>query len=285
MGETKRNCGIIIVATGHAYYGRMAYNLALSIKANEPTEIALIYNSDAIGHLDKWQLAIFDYVIEAPEIVIGTGAKLNAYDYSPFDQTLLLDADMIWLPDRKPSQLFDYFAETDFTCIAEGTSEKPSGYYYFWADMDEIRRVYGIQTMYQFRSEVVYFKKSPKIKKLFNDSKKIYAQPKLKTMKQHAGAVPDELALNIAASKNDIHPHALGWAPSYWFQLHEMKMPDAMTLSKSYFLASMGGNVAPNQVKKFYNTLMAGYITRLGSLHGFFQLESKRELIKSRQVN
>ncbi len=280
------NRGIIIIATGHSYYGRMAYNLALSIKANEPdAQICLVYNSDAISHLTQSQCDIFDASVHAQEMIIGTGAKLNAFDYSPFDETLLLDADMIWLPDRKPSQLFDYFTDTEFTCIAEGTSEKPSGYYYFWADMDEIRKVYGVQVMYQFRSEVMYFKKTPKIKKLFKDAQKIYAQPKLKTMKQHAGAVPDELALNIAASKNDIHPHAIGWAPSYWFQLNEMKMPDAITLSKSYFLASMGGNVAPNQVKKFYNTLMAGYVTRTGSLHGFFQLESKRELIKSRQVN
>lgn len=277
--------GIIIIATGHAYYGRMAYNLALSIKANEDIPICIVYNSEAISHLSPAQLDLFDHAVAAPEMVIGTAAKLNAYDYSPFAATLLLDADMIWLPDRKPSQIFDYFSDTDFTCIAEGTSEKPSGYYYFWADMDEIRKIHGVKEMYQFRSEVMYFKKSARIKKLFSDARKIYAQPKLKTIRQHAGTVPDELALNIAASKNDIHPHAIGWAPSYWFQLHEMKMPDPITLSKSYFLASMGGNVAPNQVKKFYNTLMAGYITRLNSRNGFFQLESKRELIKSRQVN
>src|SRR6185436_7852014 len=98
--------------------------------------------------------------------------------------------------------------------------DKPSGHYYFWADMDEIKRVYGIEMMYQFRSEVMYFRKCKEVKKLFDDAKKIYANPRLTTIRQHAGAVPDELALNISAAKNDMHPHQLGWSPSYWFQLN-----------------------------------------------------------------
>lgn len=277
--------GILIVATGHSHYGRMAYNLAVSIKANEETAIALVYNSDAISHLDKWQMEVFDYAIEAHGMPIGTAAKLDAYNYTPFEKTLLLDADMIWLPNRLPSQIFDYFDSIDFTCIAEGTSDKPSGHYYFWADMDEIKKVYGIEMMYQFRSEVMYFRKCKEVKKFFDDAKKIYANPRLTTIRQHAGTVPDELAMNISAAKNDIHPHQLGWSPSYWFQLNGMLMPDAITLSRTYFLASMGGHMAPNVVKKFYNTLMLGYLTKSGRNTGYFQLESKRDLIKARKQN
>lgn len=279
--------GILIIATGHPYYGRMAYNLCVSIKANEPDiPIALVYNEEAISHLDDYKRWDFDFLIPAQDLHIGTAAKLFAYDYTPFENTLLLDADMIWLPDRKPSQLFDYFKDTEFTCIAEGTSENPSGDYYFWAGMEEIRMVYGIQSMYQFRSEVMFFKKTDRIKKFFDDAKIVYANPRLKTIRQHAGTVPDELALNIAAAQNDIHPHAVGWNPSYWFQLNQMKMPDPTTLAKTYFLASMGGNVAPGPIKKFYNTLMAGYLTRMKRPpRSFFELDQKKDLIRSRQVN
>ncbi len=276
----------MIVATGHPHYGRMAYNLTVSIKANEPDiEVALLCNEEAVSHLFANQKSVFDYVIDMEQEVIGTAAKLSAYDYSPFEKTLLLDADMIWLPGRTPHQIFDYFADIDFTCIAEGTSEKPSGYYYFWAQMDEIRQVHDVKEMYQFRSEVMYFKKCERIAKLFEDARAIYWNPRLKTIRQHAGTIPDELALNIAAAKNDVHPHELGWSPSYWFQLNKMQMPDANALAQTYFLASMGGNVAPNQVKKFYNTLMAGYITVTGRTTGFFQLDSKRDIIKARSVN
>lgn len=284
MSQTAKN-GIVIVATGHSYYGRMAYNLALSVKANDPgIEIAIIYNTDGISHLSDEQLNLFDYVIHGPEIAIGTSAKLSVYENSPFEKTLLLDADMIWLPERKPSEIFNALDGYDFTCICEGTADKPNTKYYFWAEWPEISKAYKLENMYQFRSEVLYFRKSPKIKKLFSDALKIYNKPGLKTIRQHAGTVPDELALNIAAAKNDIHPHMIGWQPSYWFQMNQMQMPNPNQLNKIFFLASMGGNVAPNNVKKFYNTLMQGYRTQLG--YGYpFQIESKRDLMKSRQVN
>ena len=56
--------GILTIATKHALYGRYAYNLAVSVKANAP-EIPISIIADAVGisHLNPSQLSIFDNII------------------------------------------------------------------------------------------------------------------------------------------------------------------------------------------------------------------------------
>lgn len=66
--------GIILIATGHPYYGRMAYNLALTIKACEEFPVALVHNDSAIKHLNDSQRGIFDMLI--PTTKEGINAKI-----------------------------------------------------------------------------------------------------------------------------------------------------------------------------------------------------------------
>jgi len=99
--------GIMLVATGHPYYGNMAYNLAISIKSVEDISIAVVFTGASLSHLSASQVAIFDHKIEAPDDYrTGFGVKLHLDQLTPYDQTLCLDVDMLWL-SRKPSDLFD----------------------------------------------------------------------------------------------------------------------------------------------------------------------------------
>lgn len=273
--------GILIVATGHPYYGRFAYNLAVSIRAVERFPIALLYNDRALNHLSEYQLSLFDHLIELPvEVTANQCSKLYAGEYSPFDNTLLLDADMLWLPNKKPSELFDTLKDVDFTGITEGNDKEPAKNYFFWADVAEIKQVYSIPgDIYQWRTEVVYFNKTGR--KMINRALEITKNPRLTTIKQFAYAVPDELGVNIATAEANIKPHAYKWQPSYWHLMHGNIIPSPAELYGNYYLISFGSNNASGTIKKVYDQLMKTYCNKLQIQH-VFPLESKRLFLKER---
>lgn len=273
--------GIIIVATGHPYYGRWAYNLALSIKAVEKFPVAVLYNGRALNHLSEDQLSFFDYIIELPDdIPANQSSKLYAGEYSPFDNTLLLDADMLWLPKKKPSELFALLQDVDFTGITEGKDNDPAKDYFFWADVGEIREVHEVTAdIYQWRTEVVYFNKTGR--KIINDALEITKNPRLKTVKQFAYAVPDELGVNVAAAKAGISPHKYKWQPSYWHLMHGNVFPEPAKLHEEYYLISFGSNNVSGTTKKVYDNYMKAYCQKVGMQH-IFPMESKRLFLKER---
>jgi hypothetical protein len=58
--------GILLIATGHANYGKLAYNLACSIKSVEDINIAVIYDGVGLSHLTDKQKFIFSELIPVP---------------------------------------------------------------------------------------------------------------------------------------------------------------------------------------------------------------------------
>src|SRR5678809_433727 len=97
--------GILIIATKHPYYGRMAFNLAASIRASEKEcNICVLHSGRGLSHLTDAQKEIFNDVIEIKESN-GVGTKLWAIEYTPYDNTLIIDADNLWFK-KKPSELF-----------------------------------------------------------------------------------------------------------------------------------------------------------------------------------
>ena len=272
--------GIVIVATGHPYYGRYAYNLACTIKAVEQIPICLLWSGNGIKHLTPDLLSIFDEVKEIESD--GVGAKLEIYKHSPFERTLFLDADMLWLPKKKPSDLFNQLEGTKFTAITEGSTDNPSGAYFFWAKVDEIREKYKVDKIYQYRTEVMYFEKCKEIADMFKEAKKIFKNPGLKTVKKFAGGVPDELAINIACAIHNIHPHVENWQPSYWSKKHSGNIPPPQDLYANYYLFSVGGNNHSSLVDKFYNSLVKAQAPKAG--HAFlFALQQKFSFLPERQ--
>lgn len=274
--------GIVIFSYGHPYYGRYAYNLALSIKAVENIPIALVHDYSAVSHLTEEQLEIFDIRIPS-NLTPSCGVKLHAYDLSPFKQTLVLDADMVWLPRKRPSELFDSLTGIEFTCITEGSTEKPSSHYFFWGHIEEIREKYGITgVVHQLRTEVMYFEKSERIERMFKKAQEVYLKPDLKYVKEFAGGVPDEMALNIAAGIEGIEPHDPNWKPSYWAQLFNNQIPPLEQLYREYYLLSVGGNLNTQNVKNLYNTLVKAQAPKLG-LAFSFPLQSKHQFLENRR--
>ena len=122
--------GIILIATGHAGYGRMAYNMAVTIKAVEEIPIAVVCDDTALSHLTDDQKKIFDFLIPLPITYrTGFGAKLHLDELTPFEKTMYVDVDMLWL-GRKPSELFTDLNGISFTAITEGNSDNINNKYY-----------------------------------------------------------------------------------------------------------------------------------------------------------
>lgn len=274
--------GIIIFAIGHPYYGRYAFNLAVTIKAVEDIPIAVVHDATGLSHLDDYQKSVFNKMILA-DLKPGCGAKLQSYDLSPFEKTLLLDADMLWLPVQKPSELFEKLKGVEFTGITEGSTDSPSAHYFYWAKIEEIREKYKVTgTVHQWRTEVLYFERSEKVAAMFEDAKSIHKDHGLTSVKPFAEGTPDELSINIAAAKHELNPHKPNWQPSYWPQLHQNRIPEPGTLYRDFYLLSVGGNMNTENVKKFYNTLVKAQAPKVGLSH-CFPLQSKYSFLTERR--
>jgi hypothetical protein len=240
-----------------------------------------VHSGAALSHLNERQREIFDYAIPAL-LEPNCGAKLHAYEHSPFERTLVLDADMLWLPGKKPSELFAELEGVEFTCISEGNSDKPAGHYFFWAGLEEIRTRYNVKKVWQLRTEVMYFTKSPENEAVFADAVKVFAAPGLATIKKFAHGVPDELAMNIACAIHEVEPHRADWKPSYWARLHRDVIPEPAQLYRDYYLISAGGNHATPTLQKFYNSLVKAQARKVGH-NPIFSLQDKFQFLNERR--
>lgn len=276
--------GIVIIATGAPFYGRMAYNLAVTIKAVEDFPIAVLHSGAGLSHLSEKQKRIFDSTIEID--TTSFASKLSLYDYSPFDHNLYVDADTAWLQKRKPSDLFKELEGVQFTSITEGYHDFDTGEdktnlkYHYWCEPMHAKEKYNLSgKFYQWRSEVIYFQRGKVAKKVFDDAKKIYARPRV-SAKLFAGHIPDELAINIATCKNGVEPHQFRWSPSFWHRLHGegVGLP---SINENYYLLSVGGNYASGVMKDCYNRLCMAAHRKLG-LQYLFTLQSKKSVMTDR---
>jgi len=267
--------GICIISNSHANYGNMAYNLAVSIKAAEEIKIAVIRDSVSLSYLTAQQKSIFDYQIDLPEGVSGINTKLHLDLLTPFDKTLYLDADMVWVGYKKPSDLFKEMQGKEFAILTEGDDKTPSGKYYFWADLKEIQSQYKVDKVYQTRSEIMYFEKT----KIFKKARELKPEKKLKTIRMFGDHIPDELYFNIAIAVLGLEISK--WEPAYWIRLNDDKVLKPLDLSTNYYLLSAGGNYASNSLKKIYDNAMR-YAAKKLSVQHMFVLKSKRDWAQGR---
>lgn len=273
--------GIILFACGHSLYGRYAWNFACSLKAVDPSfPVVVVHSENSLSHLSEDRRKIFDQMILLPGGT-GFGVKLQLDLLSPFEETLYCDVDMAWMPKRNPNELFDELKNIDFTSITEGHTEEPSPKYYFWADPAEIKKKYGIEgRLYQWRSEVMYFKKTDKVKEMFALARKIHADPGLNSVIKFGSQVPDELAIIIATAKLGIEPHVYKWCPALWPRLHGNNF-NPVEIYNKFYLLSCGGNYATGDIKKLYNNIMKAACYKFRTQH-IFQLMDKKSLIPDR---
>lgn len=286
--------GILLIAAGHPYYGNYAYQLALSLKANSnDIPVSIVYEGNGISHLGVTKLAIFDQIIEAkPQHYTSKSLgikdifklKTNIYELSPYEETLYLDVDMIWLPRKRVESLFAELNAVDFTMSNRGAMaiDIANEGFVQWASVADIRDAYGFkdETIYHLSSEFIYFKKSKDVKGLFDKVKKAFDYPKV-NYKIFGQNQPDELSFIIATMQTKMYPHTAPFLPAYWEPFNKMNMKPA-DMYQQYYLCSFGGSIYSNGVRDFYNNLAKSYTNAAGEY--FFPLTDKNKFLPERAV-
>jgi len=285
--------GILLIALGHPNYGNMALNLAISLKNLSPEiPIALVYTESSISKLKHRPIEkYFDKLIPAPPCSYTCRghteylkAKTWMYRLSPWDKTLFLDVDMIWLNNKPVSQLFNELEGVPFTFSNRGYLDmekaEENDAYSYWCNVNEVKQVYGIQTgkYYSLQSELVYFEKSEENKAYFERAINIYDEPGVKAF-NFANGIPDELAFSIACILENRYPHTTPFVPVYWeWAEKDYKLP---FMVKDFYGYSAGGATFKNIVKGHYDTLARWHFQKAGQQYPYL-LTTKRSYLPER---
>jgi len=255
--------GLLLICIGHHYYGKMAAALAATIRACSDIPIALVCDRISLSDISESEKKLFQLI---PIVNEGYALrnKLCLFELSPFDETLYLDVDMAWF-GRDPLELF---TDTDFNMKNYGSTllDKAENNTKAWANFTEISVIYGLGSKLNFHlsSEVIYFKKTDRVKELFEKAKQVYDNPKI-TYRTFAGYMADELAFSIAMMQTDVYPQEK-WEPVYWRQTNTAKcfIP---SLRETYYGISMGGIRATDVEQQIYNNLVSAAYYKLGMVH------------------
>jgi len=277
--------GIIIIATKSAIYGRMAYNLALTIKATKTDiPICLIHDAAAIAHFSQDHLVLFnDRILCAWD---WNKIRFNVDKLSPYDHTLQLDADMLWLY-KDPTELFERFAEAELQVTNEGFHDIESGEdhltnNYIWlADLEDTIKLYNLKgKLYQMRWESLLFKKTDNVRAMMKKAESIRKNPKLKTW-QFEGQTVDEFCFYVACNIMGIDQQQAPFIPAYWCKRTNNPSP-AQLQRKGFYAVGFGGNFANSGYKEMYDIIMANACAKM-DLPYKFKLQSKRHHLTTRR--
>jgi len=307
--------GILIIALGAPQYGRMAANLASSIRfADAEVKIHLVWSGASISHLSDKHKALFTSMSECPaeyytkplpkSFPEGEGqggaktvflkAKTCIYELSPFDETIFLDADMIWFsnPQKKnASTLFNELKGTELTFQNRGhfdlRNEKLKEDYSNWCSIKEVKEKYfagGIEEnkgrFYHLHSEFIYFSRSESNKQFFDLARQIFDEPKVKPA-SFDGDIPDELAFDIAVAITGKNPHKEHFRPIHWFAMDGRA--NLNELQHKYYGLSMGGNNLPPAIINRYKMLAKFYARHFGLPYSF-TIEPKKRWSATRRA-
>jgi hypothetical protein len=245
--------GIVTIAMKHPLYGKYAYNLALSIKsADMNQQVAVIADEEGLRHLHPGQRMIFDYIIE-PKSEKPLVNKFHICELSPFQETLFVDADMIFSPMAKFEEFWNSMSTIDWTMANRGKDDLVKGISE-WTTKEDIAEAYGeVEQWYDLSSEWIYFKKNDLSYSIFANAEMYYEDNKLK-VRQFAGDRPDEPYFNLSLISVNHKPHQAPYQPTYW-QPAMKGFPGVMGIKKGWMAFSVGGKSIPQQQMQVYDEL------------------------------
>lgn len=285
--------GILVYALGHKNYYRMAEVLAASLVANGAKEdnigIAVVVDDpEKILYPE-----LFTEVITLPEKnykekdkVVFNNATVLVYDLSPFETTIKLDADIVWIKNRRVLNIFEELNDVDITFenMGHGWGDGNS----VWASEDDIKSVYNIteeKKLYKIYGEFIYFKKNDVVKSFFKGVKDVYKKRKVKSAAFANGNFTDELAFQITGMLTDTYPHKDFYTPIYntFLLKTEFNRFYPYQLGQlGYYGYSIGGNVTGSFTKTNYNNLAKHYYNAVG-LSNPYQVSDKRTFLEERK--
>lgn len=290
--------GILLIALGHPNYGKMAAALAATIRCmNKTLPIALVANTDGIRHLAPQEKALFSKIIYPDRRFYTTAEgqftplkpRVFFNELSPFDKTLCLDADNLWIQGNDPQKVFDALEGTAFTISNDGhtiTDSHADQDKSQWGDIQDISTAYKIQNrkFYKVYAEWFYFEKNEFSEKLFLEAQQIFTEPaKCPTIQFIGQPITEELAFCIAMARLSLYPHAEPYFPTFWYYREPAvsgRFP--FELKGKYFSYSLGGNTTPEWHINIYNNLAAYAYQSLG-IRAPYRWKNKKDFIPERE--
>ena len=150
-------------------YSTLAKACAQSIKNTQPVGSNSV--SVVTDHPDRFDQPLFDHIIEysGPG---GMDVRSRAYDYTPYDHTVCLDSDMLFL--RPVDHYWDIFQPYNIFL-----SHSPQTYRGAQFSYGPYRKIYRPNQLPDVYSAWTYFNRSTQAKEFFELVKHITDNPKL----------------------------------------------------------------------------------------------------------
>ena len=207
--------GYITIATGAQRYAEMAIVLGLSIKTFDAKRPVCLLHDDRVA-LPPYSDRIFDEAIELDPDgeYIGCMNKLRLYEYSPFDQTMFVDADCILMKSQVDSY-WSHCAGMGFTLPGSSSS---TGH---WEkiDIESTCRRFNCSYVVVMNSGTLYFEKGPVGERLFEEVNRLYLNRRNELRRFHhnqLGQYADEPFLGVAMGRLGLEPVGIDERVGSW---------------------------------------------------------------------
>lgn len=301
------NKGIVIVALGHDNYRRMAFNLAMSIRVSNPdAQIALISNAGVKDKFNIFEKQYFSHFIEVDEKDYSINgkreiplAKTMIYELSPFNETVYIDSDSIWIKNKKVSDLFNTYKDINFGF----TLYHPNAHYpvdsdnsNFWFKEGEtardLRKYFKLKKdayYYHLQSSFLYFKKSKEAEQIFARAKDLFITRDFQ-FRDWADSMPDELAFSLSLLNLNFKIEN-PYKDIFFYPMSEIvdngtkrgvKPTERALIEKNYFFISMAGHIMSKGLKDLYNDHVKWNYAQHQNVKNPFLWIDKRDYLKER---
>lgn len=191
--------GFLTLAIGTQDYISQAYYLGLSLKANMPGYPTAVVTDDETGRL----ASVYDHIVPARRS-LGRGVRQKMYidQYTPFDETLFIDADCI--AARPFERELEELRVFDFTPVV-GIQLRPGDEDEYFLDLPGLMRRLDLRALPKFNGGVYFFRKSALTENIFEFARQIQNEPAEFGLKAFDATGPgDEPAYALAMARHDI---------------------------------------------------------------------------------
>lgn len=292
--------GIVLIALGHPYYGRMAYNLALTLKKSDAgCHITVIHDATSLSHLQVDRLSIFDNFIELNDSKYWTVCnkinfaftKLFLYELTPYEETLFLDVDTAWCSKQTVAMLFKSLKKQNFIVKNRNffdfeTQQTSDGKeFVYWTKPETVQEQYSFKkgNLYALHLEFMYFKKCKRSLEIFNTALEVASNPKVTSLTLWANQNnADELPMSIALASNN-YTMLSPFNPVHW-GVHDSYFLSRSEVVNKFYLLSTGGKQYDRLYKIFYNDLVTSAATKLNRPKGFAHADKKTFLPERKSI-
>lgn len=265
--------GFLILAHGKPFYLKWAYNLALSIKYFTDIPVALVTDLDVM----RSPYNCYDIIIEVNDL-LPFHAKTRLPEFTPFEETIYLDADSLCIND--PSGLFDQDQEIKTHVYTPWKYEDRDKCTMIWANLSKLWSYYKIDPDHFYpetNSSIIYFRKTSKVRQFFDLAEILYAEKPFPDYDRTTFAYyPDELAFNTAYSLCGLVP---GWneneSPIYFHGNTHGIMDVKNVMENRKFISLYGVDSTHGMLYKLYDRLKNEMFSSKYSFHG---VKIKREM-------